>query len=43
MHDYEQQAAFEQCICFLTEMIEKYAEQVEFLEPPNSTNKEQGQ
>lgn len=30
IHDYEQQAAFEQCIRFLAEMIEKYAERVEF-------------
>lgn len=30
MRDYEQQAAFEQCIRFLAEMIEKYAERVEF-------------
>lgn len=30
MRNYEQQAAFEQCIRFLAEMIEKYAGQVEF-------------
>lgn len=30
MRDYEQQAAFEQCIRFLAEMIEKYADRVEF-------------
>ena len=30
MRNYEQQAAFEQCMRFLSEMIEKYAGQVDF-------------
>ena len=30
MRNYEQRAAFEQCMRFLAEMIEKYAGQVEF-------------
>ena len=43
MRDYEQQAAFEQCIRFLAEMIEKYAERVEFPvgSAPDSKDKRQ--
>ena len=43
MRDYEQQAAFEQCIRFLAEMIETYAERVEFPvgSAPDSKDKRQ--
>ena len=43
MRDYEQQAAFEQCIRFLAEMIEKYAERVEFPAGSVPNDKEQRQ
>ena len=41
--NYEQQAAFEQCMRFLAEMIEKYAGQVEFPEGSVPNDKEQCQ
>lgn len=43
MRNYEQQAAFEQCMRFLAEMIEKYAGQVEFPEGSVPNDKEQRQ
>lgn len=43
MSNYEQQAAFEQCIRFLAEMIEKYAGQVEFPIGSVPNDKEQRQ
>ena len=43
MRNYEQQAAFEQCMRFLAEMIEKYAGPVEFPvgSAPDSKDKRQ--
>ena len=41
--NYEQQAAFEQCMRFLAEMIEKYAGQVEFPAGSVPNDKEQRQ
>ena len=43
MRNYEQQAAFEQCMRFLAEMIEKYAGQVEFPAGSVPNDKEQRQ
>ena len=43
MRNYEQQAAFEQCMRFLAEMIEKYAGQVEFPAGSVPNDKEQSQ
>ena len=43
MCNYEQQAAFEQCIRFLAEMIEKYAGQIEFPAGSVPNDKEQSQ
>lgn len=43
MSNYEQQAAFEQCMRFLAEMIEKYAGQVEFPAGSVPNDKEQSQ
>ena len=43
MRNYEQQPAFEQCMRFLAEMIEKYAGQVEFPAGSVPNDKEQRQ